>query len=524
MPNVIPAPLPPASLTVPGVVTVGTQFFGGPKAVVMPTAGASDIAFAIGANPPLASIPWGFKALQVLTNTGGTVEEIMSVKPDGSGTVYTGGVLNFAQPPSEKCAIDIAAGGVGHSGMISWGGWNGGTAIGLYHYSQLKAETTNRGIQLYALASAYLGAGIPHIRLISSSAGARTQIQIDGNQATGSDTILKVGTTVADASTGSVRLLSLVTGIDGTEKEWARFERPTGYGGATLRLKNPANQVNTYQLALDGCLGVGGLISYGSSNLGFVELHGGQASSYLAATNRGLLISQNSNSYDSSTLMRFNIANAGSVAATVPAFDFECSTVLQTNQKLMRWKVNSVEVLSVDKDGKMVGSDANAWLRLDAAVGSAIEYLGNRVAAAGTQCVAVGNAADGASAVAFSVYSANSWSNAGAKLFSVYNASTEVLKINTRGTIGTGAATIPDASGTPGNATQNTPRGRAAMANGTAAVTITNDQVDANSVAVIEWEADPGQRHWVTYAAGSFTVNVSANVAADKIFKYVVFK
>lgn len=441
MPNVIPAPIPPASLTVPGVVTVGSQSFGGPKSVVSPTAGVSDVGFTIDANPALAAIPWGFKALRVRTNASGSPQEILSVKPDGSGFVYTGGVLNFAAPPSEKCAIDIGS-GPGHSGMISWNGWNGGSSIGVYNYGQLKAETTNRGIVLYALASAYLGAGVPHIQLASAAAGARTQIQIQGDQATGSDTILKVGTSVADASVGSVRLLSITTGLGGTEKEWASFERPTGYGGATLRLKNPASQVNTYQLALDGCSGVGGLVSYGAGNVGFVELHGGQASSYLASTNRGLLISQNSNSYDASTLMRFSIATAAYVAATVPAFDFECATVLQSGQKLMRWKVNGSQVAS----------------------------------------------------------------------------------FSSRGTLGTGAATIPDASGTPGNATQNTPRGRAAMANGTAAVTITNDQVDANSVAVIEWEADPGQRHWVTYAAGSFTVNTTANVAADKIFKYVVFK
>jgi hypothetical protein len=102
--------------------------------------------------------------------------------------------------------------------------------------------------------------------------------------------------------------------------------------------------------------------------------------------------------------------------------------------------------------------------------------------------------------------------------------SVDTVTMSSRGTLGLGAAAIPDASGTPGAATQNTPRGRAAIASGVAAVTITNDQVDTNSVVYVEFEADPGANHWVTVAAGTFTVTLAAAPGTAKTFRYIVFK
>jgi len=157
--------------------------------------------------------------------------------------------------------------------------------------------------------------------------------------------------------------------------------------------------------------------------------------------------------------------------------------------------------------------DANAWVRFEMdtnGVGGLNYYQGG--------------ASDGASAIAHMFTNMNALSNATAKIASFEagaNNANEKAYITALGTFGH-PGSIPDASGSPGNATQNGPKGKAAMANAAAAVTITNNQVNVNSIVNIQWEADPGQRHWVTYAAGSFTLNTTSAVAANKTFRWYV--
>lgn len=83
---------------------------------------------------------------------------------------------------------------------------------------------------------------------------------------------------------------------------------------------------------------------------------------------------------------------------------------------------------------------------------------------------------------------------------------------------------IPDATSTPGNATQNGPKGRAAVANAASAVTITNSEVDANSFVNITWEDQPTGVHRVSYAAGSFTVTLPSAVGATTKFRWLLVK
>jgi len=132
--------------------------------------------------------------------------------------------------------------------------------------------------------------------------------------------------------------------------------------------------------------------------------------------------------------------------------------------------------------------------------------------------------ADGASAIGVISNTTNAFATVGAKLHEWRNATTPLGGVSFRGTLFTGAATIPDATGAPGNATQNSPRGRAAIANGAATCVITNDQVTADSVVVVTWEVDPLQRFWVVPGAGSFTLSVTAVVVGNLAFRYVVFK
>lgn len=83
-----------------------------------------------------------------------------------------------------------------------------------------------------------------------------------------------------------------------------------------------------------------------------------------------------------------------------------------------------------------------------------------------------------------------------------------------------------DASGTPGAATINKPRGRVAVAIGQSAVTVTNSLVTANStVLAVITKADATFTTLlrVVPGAGSFTVTGNANATAATNVDFVVF-
>lgn len=86
---------------------------------------------------------------------------------------------------------------------------------------------------------------------------------------------------------------------------------------------------------------------------------------------------------------------------------------------------------------------------------------------------------------------------------------------------------FPDTSGTPGNATVNSARGRVAIAAGAGSVVITNSYVNANSVvlAVIDQAAADGTLLYIARvapAAGSFTIYGNANATAAVAVRFVV--
>lgn len=91
------------------------------------------------------------------------------------------------------------------------------------------------------------------------------------------------------------------------------------------------------------------------------------------------------------------------------------------------------------------------------------------------------------------------------------------------GTLGVGAVSIPDATGTPGSVTQNSPRGRAALLAANTSVTITNSECTVNSVVHVIWESDPtATRFWVVPGAGSFVLTVAAAPAGSVNFRYFI--
>lgn len=82
---------------------------------------------------------------------------------------------------------------------------------------------------------------------------------------------------------------------------------------------------------------------------------------------------------------------------------------------------------------------------------------------------------------------------------------------------------ITDITGSPGTTgTINSAKGRATITSASTTFTMTNSVVTANSVVLIEWEDDPGQRHRVVPSAGQFVVTLAAGAAANSKFRFFV--
>jgi VCBS repeat-containing protein len=84
---------------------------------------------------------------------------------------------------------------------------------------------------------------------------------------------------------------------------------------------------------------------------------------------------------------------------------------------------------------------------------------------------------------------------------------------------------LTDISGTPGNGTVNTARGRAAFASGASAVTVTNSFVTATSQVACTLETIDGTLTQILTCvpgAGTFTVTGNANATGTTKFSFVV--
>jgi hypothetical protein len=86
-------------------------------------------------------------------------------------------------------------------------------------------------------------------------------------------------------------------------------------------------------------------------------------------------------------------------------------------------------------------------------------------------------------------------------------------------------ASFLDSSGTPGNVTNNNPRGRAAFAAAGSAVTVTNNLVVAGSTVLVSLNSADATLTFIKSAApgaGSFVVTGNAAATATTVFDFVV--
>jgi hypothetical protein len=161
------------------------------------------------------------------------------------------------------------------------------------------------------------------------------------------------GTRVADSSVDSnARLLSVRTGIGGTEKEILAVRRPQSYNWGVANLTiDSQGAVNVPGIRLNNQgLGASGIMMYTAGG-GFFQIQAGNASFGLYAENRPLQFTQNANAYSQEALMRWNVVWTNQVPATIPAFDFQTGNALQSGQKHMRWMANNIELASLSNDG-----------------------------------------------------------------------------------------------------------------------------------------------------------------------------
>jgi hypothetical protein len=295
-----------------------------------------------------------------------------------------------------------------------------------------------------------------------------------------SDVCTVVGSTVADASVnGTAALLEGRTGLGGTEVSKFRFRKsgalligidtvtPIGVGFAA-DLANVAD-------GLKYNVGTGVLGLFNSNNGAFLGLNLGTGSAQASGSmGVGGILGVGNVAPGSAGLQLVNAASAQVLGLNKPLFLYATGT---------------------------------------SAITETVRLVGQR-GDAGLKCVVVGTEQSAPNAdcellrVAHSITSNANDAGNGTALARV----TASGRLDQRGVV----------SGVVGADTQNNPKGVNTLASGATSVTITNSLVTASSWVDVTFHADPGGRYWVTRAAGSFTVSVSAAPGANAPFSWEV--
>lgn len=434
------------------------------------------------------------------------------------------------------------------------------------------AGASSRGL-VSTLAQTFAGVKTFAAALIAS-VGIQLNGAIYGTNGTGAtDVVIKSGTNVADGSVNATaKLLSVRTGVSGSEAEYAYVTKQglfVGGGGpnsgknvaafavgsSIFELSQGASNVTPMMVARAtggkaAALGAGtngAFFAFDSTGFFVIEADAratmdngtaGAGTVMLKVDSAGVVSAPQSGTYEGGLNFASLRAGSGSVGTDVVTKLGTTLANASVNAAAKLFSVRTglggteVEKTYIDASANLVTGGSvsfGADLKATTATGSLRDVDGNQRLllqsnGLGGLQYAQGAASDGASAVAHVLTNAFALANATAKIVSFKagagNAN-EKAYVTALGTLGH-PGSIPDASGSPGNATQNGPRGRAALANAASSVTITNNQVTANSFVAVEWETDPGQRHTVTIAAGSFTVTLSGAAAGNKTFRYYV--
>lgn len=173
-----------------------------------------------------------------------------------------------------------------------------------------------------------------------------------GAGAAAADVLLKVGTTLAPASIHEdARLFTVRASLGGSEVEFIRVQKPATYGRGVLTVDS-RNVTNTRGIVLENQ-------GAGASGLGILNAGGGVfsagylngASFGIDSTNRGLHFTQNSNAYDTSKLVKFEVLSGAGMSASIPAFDFSAPSNMVATALLLRVQQASADRFTLDQSG-----------------------------------------------------------------------------------------------------------------------------------------------------------------------------
>lgn len=205
---------------------------------------------------------------------------------------------------------------------------------------------------------------------IVASAGIQLASLWNTNGTGASDVCLKVGTTVADASVnGSAKLLTVCTGIGGTERERVAVTVDTNYAGTSLVLKNGSGTTigtlaatTTYGFSLSHSYGTAGVAANGGPVLThtFNGSMGSDGNSWLIA---------NANSNASYPIqVKATYANPGATAIVAKVGFSAADGTVNAAAKLLSLRTGiggtEVEKAHIVKDGTLEITTAGAGIVL----------------------------------------------------------------------------------------------------------------------------------------------------------------
>lgn len=374
----------------------------------------------------------------------------------------------------------------------------------------LSASSSRRGLvdtvaQTFAGVKTFLAAAV-------FSAGVQLSLLFGTNGSGAADVVIKAGTTLADASVNNTaKLWSVWTGLGGTEVE-------------RLTLTKNGLYFNGYPNSAISCSGSWtdiGVLPVRSVNY-FV--------STLATT---AFYASGNGSFSAPGTFRAwseNASGASDEAAKIGAYTADASVNATTKLLNVSTGLGGTEVPSFQflKGGVLWGNNAGtSVLRLNGTRGAELEYGGNLFTLTSIYAAWLGagpfivenTQSDAADRSALYANCRTAWTNLTSSLLMLQNNEVSFYRVDSLSRVHQKGV---DRSGTIGADTQNNPIGINTLASGATSVVITNSLVSTASHVEVTFHADPGGRVWVTKAAGSFTVNVSAAPGANAPFSWEV--
>lgn len=185
-----------------------------------------------------------------------------------------------------------------------------------------------------------------------SGLGGTTPVLASAGGVGASDVGAKVGSTFSGTFAAGSRLLSVRKAIGGTEVERFGVSAVALLGDPTVKIASPSGNNVLGLLLTGGGVGWGG-IHYNSDAGGRLVFGSYNKMHSVESENRPLFFSQNSNAYDTSALMQWQVYGATGVAASIPVFDFLAPSNIQSGQASFRVRVGGVSHAELTNAGKL---------------------------------------------------------------------------------------------------------------------------------------------------------------------------